>query len=70
MLPAARSTAGVCILREGHAPGDAHEETRRVFSEAELVRLTLAITQINAWNRIAIAFRAEPGQYQPRAAAD
>jgi len=35
------------------------------FDEAELTKLTLAITQINAWNRIAIAFRAEPGSYQP-----
>jgi alkylhydroperoxidase family enzyme len=37
------------------------------FDEAELTKLTLAITQINAWNRIAIAFRAEPGSYQPAA---
>jgi alkylhydroperoxidase family enzyme len=35
------------------------------FDEAELTKLTLAITQINAWKRIAIAFRAEPGRYQP-----
>jgi hypothetical protein len=30
--------------------------------------LTLAITTINAWNRIAIAFRLIPGSYQPGAA--
>jgi hypothetical protein len=31
---------------------------RRHFSDVETVNLTLAITTINAWNRIAIAFRA------------
>jgi hypothetical protein len=39
------------------------------FSEEELAKLTFAITQINSWNRIAIAFRAEVGSYQPQAAA-
>ena len=29
------------------------------FSETELVNLTLAIATINAWNRIAIAFRPQ-----------
>lgn len=36
------------------------------FSEAELVRLTFAITQINTWNRLAIVFRVEPGTYEPK----
>jgi AhpD family alkylhydroperoxidase len=31
------------------------------FSEKELVDLTLAVIAINAWNRINIAFRTEPG---------
>jgi alkylhydroperoxidase family enzyme len=33
------------------------------------VKLTVAITLINTWNRIAIGFRAEPGTYQPKAHA-
>ena len=32
----------------------------------ELADLTLLIVAINAWNRIAIGFRAEPGTYQPQ----
>jgi hypothetical protein len=28
-----------------------------------------AIAQINTWNRIAIAFRVEPGTYEPKAQA-
>jgi hypothetical protein len=30
-----------------------------------LAKLTLAIVAINGWNRFGIAFRAEPGHYQP-----
>lgn len=38
---------------------------RKVFSEEELVDLDLAVVAINAWNRLAIPFRSEPGTYQP-----
>ena len=31
----------------------------------ELADLTMAIAAINAWNRMAISFRALPGGYQP-----
>lgn len=54
-------------IQQGHAPDEEYERARKEFDESELVRLTLAITQINAWNRIAIAFRVEPGTYQPAA---
>ena len=53
-------------IQNGHASDAVYEEVRTQFDEKELVRLTLAITQINAWNRIALAFRAEAGTYQPR----
>ena len=32
---------------------------REHFADAELVNLTLAIASINAWNRMAIAFRPQ-----------
>jgi alkylhydroperoxidase family enzyme len=35
-----------------------YEEERGQFSEEELVKLTVAVAAINAWNRIAISFRA------------
>ena len=60
-------TESVTNIQQGHAPDEVYDRARREFSEAELVRLTLAIAQINVWNRIAIAFRAEPGTYQPTA---
>ena len=58
-------TEAITNIQQGHAPDAVYEEVRREFDEAELVKLTLAIAQINTWNRIAIAFRAEPGIYQP-----
>jgi AhpD family alkylhydroperoxidase len=46
-------------------PDEAYEAARRHFTEKELVDLTLAIIEINSWNRLAIPFRAVPGSYQP-----
>lgn len=63
-------TEAITNIQQGHAPDAVYEEVRKQFSEAELVRLTLAIAQINVWNRIAIGFRAEPRIYQPAAHAN
>jgi AhpD family alkylhydroperoxidase len=48
-------------IQEGHAPDAVYAEVRAHFSEVETVNLTLAITTINAWNRIAIALGDFPG---------
>jgi hypothetical protein len=40
-------------------------EIREQFNDKELADLTMAIAAINAWNRMAISFRALPGGYQP-----
>lgn len=58
-------TEAVTNIQQGHAPDSVYDEVRREFNEAELVKLTLAIAQINTWNRIAIAFRAEVGLTNP-----
>ena len=57
----------VTRITEGHVPDDVYEQVRGFFAEKELADLTLAIAAINAWNRVAIAGRAEPGRYQPAA---
>ena len=56
----------VTLITDGHVPDDVFEEARKVFSEQELVDLTLVGVAINGWNRLAIAFRAEAGKYQPQ----
>jgi len=61
-------TEALTNIQQGHAPDAVYEELSRHFEEAERVNLTLAITTINSWNRIAIGFRIPPGSYQPAAA--
>jgi AhpD family alkylhydroperoxidase len=60
-------TEAVTLVHQGHVPDDVYAEARQRFSEEELVNLTLAIVAINGWNRLAIAFRAVPGEYKPAA---
>jgi len=56
----------VTMLTDGHVPDELFERVRRVFKEKDLVDLNMAVVAINAWNRIAIPFRAVPGQKVPR----
>jgi AhpD family alkylhydroperoxidase len=51
----------VTDIQEGHAPDVVYDEVRAHFDEVETVNLTLVITTINAWNRIAISLGAYPG---------
>ncbi len=51
-------TEAVTLVADGHVPDDVYEEARRHFEETELVNLTVAVATINAWNRMAISFRA------------
>lgn len=40
---------------------DIYNHVKEYFDDKEFVELTLAITLINAWNRVAISFRSVPG---------
>ena len=64
---ALRWTEALTLITDGHVPDAVYKSVREHFSEEELVNLSLAITTINAWNRLSIAFRAVPGSYQPAA---
>lgn len=59
-------TEAVTLITNGHVDDAVYEEVRPHFSEKELADLTFAIATINAWNRLAISFRAEAGMYQPQ----
>ncbi len=50
-----------------HASDQAYKEVRTAFDETDLVKLTLLITYVNAWNRVALSFKPEPGSDQPSA---
>jgi AhpD family alkylhydroperoxidase len=58
-------TEAVTLVAVGHVPDGVHEQARAQFNEKELSDLTLAVATINAWNRLSIAARLEPGGYQP-----
>lgn len=44
--------------------GEAYAEVAQYYSKEEIANLTLAICQINSWNRIAITFGNVPGSYK------
>ena len=62
-------TEAVTLVTDGHVPDAVYEEARKHFSEKELVDLTYAVMAINAWNRLAIAFRKQPIDARASAAA-
>ena len=56
----------VTLLPESGAPDDVYDALRPVFSEEEIVALTLAISLINVWNRLSVGFRRPAGEYVSR----
>ena len=51
-------------IEGGLVPDEIYVAAKKQFSEAELVDLTIAVIQINSYNRINIAFGAPVGTYQ------
>lgn len=67
-------TEAVTNVQEGHVSDEAYAAVSEFFEPKDLVDLTYAIAVINAWNRLAIAFRPDwsPGSAPgaaPRATA-
>lgn len=54
-------------IPNGNVPDDVYEIASNLFSEQELIDLTMAVITINSYNRINIAFRTTAGSYQPGA---
>ncbi len=57
-------TEALTLITQGHVPDAVYEEARKQFNEKELSDLSIAITTINAWNRLSIASRTPPGTYK------
>lgn len=57
-------TEAVTLLTEGFVPDEVYEQARAQFSETELISLTMAVININGWNRLNVSFRMVPGDYQ------
>ena len=51
-------------MPEEHHSDQIHEELNNYFSKEEIAKLTLAVVQINSWNRLTRSFGTIPGNYQ------
>ena len=60
-------TEALTDITDGHVADAVYDEVRVHFSDKALADLAWAVAAINAWNRVAIAFRSEAGSYRPRA---
>jgi AhpD family alkylhydroperoxidase len=64
-----RAALGLCeamtLIAGTQVPDEVWDEAARQFDADELGQLVFAITTINAWNRLAITTRLEPGHYEP-----
>lgn len=59
-------TEALTLIAGRGVPDELFDATREHFTEEELVNLTYAVASINAWNRLMIAVRGVPGNYQAR----
>ena len=51
------------LLSQTGAPEDIYAELEHFFKPAEIVELTFVIVTINSWNRLAVGFRSDVGNY-------
>ena len=63
-------TEALTLIAQTGAPDVDYDGLKPHFTEAEIVDLTLLITTINAWNRLAVGFRSQhPRKWAAAAAA-
>ena len=58
-------TEAITLVTDAQVPERIYHAVQPHFSETELADLTLAAATVNAWNRLSIASRLTPGNYQP-----
>ena len=50
----------IALLPSSNVPDELYASMREVLSEQELVDLTMAVSAISGWNRLAVSFRKQP----------
>jgi AhpD family alkylhydroperoxidase len=50
----------VTTLHNREVPDSVYDEARKIFSEEDLLGLTMSVIAINGWNRLNVAFRNQP----------
>ncbi|MEV6414739.1 carboxymuconolactone decarboxylase family protein [Kribbella sp. NPDC051718] len=64
-LAALELTEAITLISIDHVPDDVYEIAANAFDEKELAQLISLIIMINAWNRVGVTCRIEPGHYDP-----
>jgi AhpD family alkylhydroperoxidase len=62
-------TESLTLVSQTHVPDEVYESMKKHFSEKEIVDLSILVSVINVWNRLAISTRTMPGTYKPQQAA-
>ncbi len=62
-------TEAVTLLSETCVPDEVYEQVRPLFSDQEIVNLTMAVIAINSWNRLNVSLRTVPGAYKSQRVA-
>jgi alkylhydroperoxidase family enzyme len=58
-------TEAITLISVDHVPDDVYAVAAAAFDDKELAQLIGLIITINAWNRIGVTCRLEPGHYDP-----
>jgi AhpD family alkylhydroperoxidase len=54
----------ITLIADAHVPDEVWDTAAAEFEPRELAHLVFAVTAINAWNRLVISARVEPGSYR------
>ena len=57
-------TEAVTLIADNSIDDELHNLISHYFSQSEIVQILMAISTINAWNRIAITTKMIPGSYE------
>ncbi|MGW1340009.1 carboxymuconolactone decarboxylase family protein [Kribbella sp. NPDC002412] len=58
-------TEAITLISVDHVPDDVYDVAAKAFEDKDLARLIALIITINAWTRIGVTGRMEPGHYKP-----
>lgn len=58
-------TEAITLISVDHVPDEVYDVAASAFDDKDLARLIALIITINAWTRIGVTCRIEPGHYRP-----
>lgn len=58
-------TEAITLISVDHVPDEVYDVAAKAFDDKDLAQLIALIITINAWTRIGVTGRMEPGHYKP-----